>query len=115
MKVRLNLHGIVSVESATLLEEEEFELPVVKDQAKEATGIETDAKMIQQVIGGRERERREGAKEFTWRGSSNKGTPNRPRTSLTVSKGTLPLAKSSSNIITSRRISAPSSSSLAST
>ncbi|XP_052174604.1 heat shock 70 kDa protein 15-like isoform X3 [Diospyros lotus] len=111
MKVRLNLHGIVSVESATLLEEEEFELPVVKDQAKEATGIETDAK----VIGGRERERREGAKEFTWRGSSNKGTPNRPRTSLTVSKGTLPLAKSSSNIITSRRISAPSSSSLAST
>ncbi|XP_052174603.1 heat shock 70 kDa protein 15-like isoform X2 [Diospyros lotus] len=112
MKVRLNLHGIVSVESATLLEEEEFELPVVKDQAKEATGIETDAK---QVIGGRERERREGAKEFTWRGSSNKGTPNRPRTSLTVSKGTLPLAKSSSNIITSRRISAPSSSSLAST
>ncbi|KAL7140085.1 hypothetical protein ABFS83_09G097400 [Erythranthe nasuta] len=38
VKVRLNLHGIVSIESATLLEEEEVEVPVVK----EATKMETD-------------------------------------------------------------------------
>ncbi|CAK9174620.1 unnamed protein product [Ilex paraguariensis] len=42
VKVRLNLHGIVSVESATLLEEEEIEVPVVKEPAKEATKMETD-------------------------------------------------------------------------
>ncbi|XP_020226409.1 heat shock 70 kDa protein 14 [Cajanus cajan] len=33
VKVRLNLHGIVSVESATLLEEEEVEVPVSKETA----------------------------------------------------------------------------------
>ncbi|GAA0155438.1 Hsp70 family chaperone [Lithospermum erythrorhizon] len=38
VKVRLNMHGIVSVESATLLEEEEGEVLV----AKEPTKIETD-------------------------------------------------------------------------
>ncbi|KAL3631864.1 hypothetical protein CASFOL_024848 [Castilleja foliolosa] len=42
VKVRLNLHGIVSIESATLLEEEEVEVPVVKETAKEATKMETD-------------------------------------------------------------------------
>ncbi|ERN03917.1 heat shock 70 kDa protein 14 [Amborella trichopoda] len=47
VKVRLNLHGIVSVESATLLEEEEVEVPVspVKEpvkETKEATKMETD-------------------------------------------------------------------------
>ncbi|KAJ7567080.1 hypothetical protein O6H91_02G131600 [Diphasiastrum complanatum] len=47
IKIRLNLHGIVSVESATLIEEEEVELPVnkVKDhpQARtEASPMETD-------------------------------------------------------------------------
>ncbi|KAI3455407.1 hypothetical protein Pfo_012070 [Paulownia fortunei] len=42
VKVRLNLHGIVSIESATLLEEEEVEVPVVKESAKEATKMETD-------------------------------------------------------------------------
>lgn len=42
VKVRLSLHGIVSVESATLLEEEEVEVPVVKEPAKEATKMETD-------------------------------------------------------------------------
>ncbi|XP_057969054.1 heat shock 70 kDa protein 15-like [Malania oleifera] len=42
VKVRLNIHGIVSVESATLLEEEEIEIPVVKEPAKEATKMETD-------------------------------------------------------------------------
>ncbi|CAK9185656.1 unnamed protein product [Ilex paraguariensis] len=42
VKVRLNLHGIVSVESATLLEEEEAEVPVVKEPVKEATKMETD-------------------------------------------------------------------------
>ncbi|KAL1551499.1 heat shock 70 kDa protein 15-like [Salvia divinorum] len=42
VKVRLNLHGIVSVESAVLLEEEEVEVPVVKVAAKEGTKMETD-------------------------------------------------------------------------
>ncbi|XP_052182342.1 heat shock 70 kDa protein 14-like [Diospyros lotus] len=42
VKVRLNLHGIVSVESATLLEEEEVEVPVVKEATKEAAKMETD-------------------------------------------------------------------------
>lgn len=42
VKARLNLHGIVSVESATLLEEEEVEVPVVKEPAKEATKMDTD-------------------------------------------------------------------------
>ncbi|XP_051147786.1 heat shock 70 kDa protein 14-like [Andrographis paniculata] len=41
VKVRLNLHGIVLIESATLLEEEEVEVPV-KESAKEATKMETD-------------------------------------------------------------------------
>ncbi|PQQ07870.1 heat shock 70 kDa protein 15-like [Prunus yedoensis var. nudiflora] len=36
VKARLNLHGIVSVDSATLLEEEEIEVPVTKEQPKEA-------------------------------------------------------------------------------
>ncbi|KAK1376022.1 Heat shock 70 kDa protein 14 [Heracleum sosnowskyi] len=34
VKVRLNLHGVVSVESATLLEEEEVEIPIVKQSTK---------------------------------------------------------------------------------
>ncbi|KAF7135359.1 hypothetical protein RHSIM_Rhsim08G0221200 [Rhododendron simsii] len=34
VKVRLNLHGIVFVESATMLEEEEGEVPVAKEAAK---------------------------------------------------------------------------------
>ncbi|KAI8544416.1 hypothetical protein RHMOL_Rhmol08G0294800 [Rhododendron molle] len=34
VKVRLNLHGIVCVESATMLEEEEDEVPVAKEAAK---------------------------------------------------------------------------------
>ncbi|XP_027167776.1 heat shock 70 kDa protein 15 [Coffea eugenioides] len=42
VKVRLNLHGIVSVESATLLEEEEVEVPVTKEPAKETAKMETD-------------------------------------------------------------------------
>ncbi|XP_042482281.1 heat shock 70 kDa protein 15-like isoform X2 [Macadamia integrifolia] len=42
VKVRLNLHGVVSVESATLLEEEEIEVPVVKEPEKEVTTMETD-------------------------------------------------------------------------
>ncbi|XAR50623.1 hypothetical protein NMG60_11004992 [Bertholletia excelsa] len=42
VRVRLNLHGIVSVESATLLEEEEVEVPVVKDTAKGDTTMDTD-------------------------------------------------------------------------
>ncbi|KAE9588050.1 hypothetical protein Lal_00002979 [Lupinus albus] len=43
VKVRLNLHGIVSFESATLLEEEETEVPVSKEPAGENTKMETDA------------------------------------------------------------------------
>ncbi|KAK6914910.1 Heat shock protein 70 family [Dillenia turbinata] len=42
VKVRLNLHGIVSVESAVLLEEEEVEVPVVKESMKEDTKMDTD-------------------------------------------------------------------------
>ncbi|KAE7997427.1 hypothetical protein FH972_002065 [Carpinus fangiana] len=42
VKVRLNLHGIVSVESATLLEEEEVEVPVSKEPAKEDAKMDTD-------------------------------------------------------------------------
>ncbi|KAL5576408.1 hypothetical protein UlMin_018107 [Ulmus minor] len=42
VKARLNLHGIVSVESATLLEEEEVEVPVLKETPQEATKMETD-------------------------------------------------------------------------
>lgn len=44
VKVRLNLHGIVSIESATLLEEEEIEVPVstVKEPTKEETKMDTD-------------------------------------------------------------------------
>ncbi|XP_057772766.1 heat shock 70 kDa protein 14-like [Salvia miltiorrhiza] len=42
VKVRLNLHGIVSVESATLLEEEEVEVPVSKESEKEPAKMETD-------------------------------------------------------------------------
>jgi len=42
VKVRLNLHGIVSIVSATLLEEEEVEVPVVKEPAKEASKMDTD-------------------------------------------------------------------------
>ncbi|KAL8458191.1 hypothetical protein ACS0TY_035909 [Phlomoides rotata] len=42
VRVRLNLHGIVSIESATLLEEEEVDIPVVKEPAKEGTKMETD-------------------------------------------------------------------------
>ncbi|TYJ17979.1 hypothetical protein E1A91_A09G090400v1 [Gossypium mustelinum] len=44
VKVRLNLHGIVSVDSATLLEEEEAEVPVSKELAKEDAKMETDEK-----------------------------------------------------------------------
>ncbi|CAL9010175.1 unnamed protein product [Prunus brigantina] len=42
VKARLNLHGIVSVDSATLLEEEEIEVPVTKEQPKEGAKMETD-------------------------------------------------------------------------
>ncbi|KAG6390733.1 hypothetical protein SASPL_148478 [Salvia splendens] len=42
VKVRLNLHGIVSVESATLLEEEELQVPVAKESDKESAKMETD-------------------------------------------------------------------------
>ncbi|XP_047310154.1 heat shock 70 kDa protein 14-like [Impatiens glandulifera] len=39
VKARLNLHGIVSIESATLIEEEEVEVPVVREPIKEPTKI----------------------------------------------------------------------------
>uniref|UniRef100_A0A2P2MNV3 Uncharacterized protein MANES_04G123400 n=1 Tax=Rhizophora mucronata TaxID=61149 RepID=A0A2P2MNV3_RHIMU len=42
VKARLNLHGIVSIESATLLEEEEIEVPVMKETSKEATKMDSD-------------------------------------------------------------------------
>ncbi|XP_028756072.1 heat shock 70 kDa protein 15-like [Neltuma alba] len=42
VKVRLNLHGIVFVESATLLEEEIVEVPVSKEPAGENAKMDTD-------------------------------------------------------------------------
>ncbi|KAG4400146.1 hypothetical protein AAZX31_07G005600 [Glycine max] len=42
VKVRLNLHGIVSLESATLLEEEEVDVPVSKEAAGENTKMDID-------------------------------------------------------------------------
>uniref|UniRef100_A0A6V7QR45 Heat shock 70 kDa protein 14 n=1 Tax=Ananas comosus var. bracteatus TaxID=296719 RepID=A0A6V7QR45_ANACO len=44
VKVRLNLHGIVSVESATMLEEEEVEVPVsaADEVPKEVSKMDTD-------------------------------------------------------------------------
>ncbi|CAM8949909.1 unnamed protein product [Rhodiola kirilowii] len=50
VRVRLNLHGIVSIESATLLEEDEIEVPVVREPAKMETDespatTETDVNM----------------------------------------------------------------------
>ncbi|XP_051180858.1 heat shock 70 kDa protein 15 [Lolium perenne] len=44
VKVRLNIHGIVSLESATMLEEEEVEVPVsaTSEVAKDATKMDTD-------------------------------------------------------------------------
>ncbi|CAL0324129.1 unnamed protein product [Lupinus luteus] len=42
VNVRLNLHGIVSIESATLIEEEETEVLVSKEPAGENTKMETD-------------------------------------------------------------------------
>ncbi|PAN17560.1 hypothetical protein PAHAL_3G140000 [Panicum hallii] len=44
LKVRLNIHGIVTVESATMLEEEEVEVPVsaTNEAQKEATKMDTD-------------------------------------------------------------------------
>ncbi|KNA11575.1 hypothetical protein SOVF_133880 [Spinacia oleracea] len=61
VRVRLSLHGIVSIESATLLEEEEVEVPVVKETAKmdtddaptETPSGEADVNM-QDVKGGAE-------------------------------------------------------------
>jgi len=45
VKVRLNIHGIVSLESATMLEEEEVEVPVsaTSEVPKDANKMETDA------------------------------------------------------------------------
>eukprot|EP00262_Sarcandra_glabra_P020686 TRINITY_DN837_c0_g1_i2.p1 TRINITY_DN837_c0_g1~~TRINITY_DN837_c0_g1_i2.p1 ORF type:complete len:856 (+),score=226.44 TRINITY_DN837_c0_g1_i2:70-2637(+) len=45
LRVRLNLHGVVFIESATLLEEEEVVVPVLtgKEPTKEATEMDTDA------------------------------------------------------------------------
>nr|CAB3464137.1 unnamed protein product [Digitaria exilis] len=44
VKVRLNIHGIVSIESATMLEEDEVEVPVsaTNEAQKEATKMDTD-------------------------------------------------------------------------
>ncbi|KAL5056915.1 hypothetical protein RYX36_028519 [Vicia faba] len=42
VKVRLSLHGIVTVDSATLFEEEEIEVPVTKESAEENAKMETD-------------------------------------------------------------------------
>ncbi|OIW11903.1 hypothetical protein TanjilG_18176 [Lupinus angustifolius] len=50
VKVRLNLHGIVSVDLATLLEEEEVEVPVSKEPVAENTKMETDEAPINAAV-----------------------------------------------------------------
>lgn len=46
VKIRLNLHGIVSIESATLIEEEEVEVPVSKSEGgPSAMEVETSKKI----------------------------------------------------------------------
>ncbi|XP_024979378.1 heat shock 70 kDa protein 15-like [Cynara cardunculus var. scolymus] len=42
VKARLNLHGIVSVESAQLIEEEDIDVPVTKEPSKEAAKMDLD-------------------------------------------------------------------------
>ncbi|XP_057732077.1 heat shock 70 kDa protein 15-like [Arachis stenosperma] len=42
VRVRLNLHGIVAIDSATLLEEEEVDVPISKESAAENTKMDTD-------------------------------------------------------------------------
>ena len=42
VRVRLNLHGIVAIDSATLLEEEEVDIPISKESAAENTKMDTD-------------------------------------------------------------------------
>ncbi|KAL8223659.1 hypothetical protein R6Q57_019134 [Mikania cordata] len=42
VKARLNLHGIVSVESAQLIEEEEVDVQVTKEPSKETTNMDLD-------------------------------------------------------------------------
>ncbi|KAK1416843.1 hypothetical protein QVD17_25960 [Tagetes erecta] len=42
VKARLNLHGIVSVESAQLIEEEEIDVQVTKEPSKETTNMDVD-------------------------------------------------------------------------
>ncbi|CAI7879440.1 unnamed protein product [Closterium sp. NIES-54] len=62
VKIRLNLHGILSVESATLLEEEEVEVPAKKDAkdpaaapaAADAAGAPMEADAAAAAAGGAE-------------------------------------------------------------
>lgn len=53
VKVRLNLHGIVSIESATLLEEEEVDVPVAVENAtsKEDAKMDTDEAINNDLAG----------------------------------------------------------------
>eukprot|EP00250_Pteridium_aquilinum_P013504 c21375_g1_i1 orf=501-3035(-) len=48
VKIRLNLHGIVSIESATMIEEEEVDVPVAKSTD---SGMETDKEPILDEFG----------------------------------------------------------------
>ncbi|XP_058192449.1 heat shock 70 kDa protein 15-like isoform X4 [Rhododendron vialii] len=50
VKVRLNLHGIVSIESATTYEEVKVEVPLVKEPAKEAN--KTNIPVVEHIYGG---------------------------------------------------------------
>ncbi|XP_024357147.1 heat shock 70 kDa protein 14 [Physcomitrium patens] len=44
VKIRLNLHGVVSLEAATMIEEEEVEVPTTKKDESEKASPPTDAK-----------------------------------------------------------------------
>ncbi|KAK9690288.1 hypothetical protein RND81_09G118500 [Saponaria officinalis] len=52
VRVRLNLHGIVSIESATLLEEEEIDVPLVKEAALMETDVPPESDVTMQDAKG---------------------------------------------------------------
>lgn len=51
VKIRLNLHGIVSVESATMIEEEETDVPVTTSKDSDSAIMETDKGPVADGLG----------------------------------------------------------------
>ncbi|KAJ3694147.1 hypothetical protein LUZ60_009627 [Juncus effusus] len=71
VKVRLNIHGIVSIESATMIEEEEVQVPVtsVTETPKEPAKMETESQTDQADVSMQD------AKPETDAGSAPNGAP----------------------------------------